>query len=177
MTEERVSYMKAVASADIAGVLAGLDWALAGTPPLGLDQAGSDIDIVCAAFDAEAFSARLWRAFGDFEDFLVRQWAGGSRAVIAEFRHAGWPFEIFGEPLRLSEQAGWRHFEVERRLLALGGEALRARILAAREAGLKTEPAFAAVLGLEGNAYRAMLDIAGFGDAQLRMLVEKALDS
>ncbi len=95
--------------------------------------------------------------------------------MIAGFRHAGWPFEIFGEPCRLNEQAGWRHFEVERRLLRLGGEQFRARVMAARERGLKTEPAFAAVLGLEGDAYRAMLDIADLDDAGLERLAEAAL--
>lgn len=172
-----MTYRQAVEAAGIAAALDGLDWAIAGTPPLGLDLEGSDIDIVCAAFDGAAFVGRLWRAFGGFEGFSLRQWSGGSRAVIAGFRHAGWPFEIFGEPRRLDEQAGWRHFEVERRLLRLGGEQFRARVMAARESGLKTEPAFAAVLGLEGDAYRAMLDIADLDDAGLERLAEAALIS
>ena len=172
-----MTYRQAVEAAGIAAALDGLDWAIAGTPPLGLDLEGSDIDIVCAAFDGAAFGGRLGRAFRGFEGFSLRQWSGGSRAVIAGFRHAGWPFEIFGEPRRLNEQAGWRHFEVERRLLRLGGEQFRARVMAARESGLKTEPAFAAVLGIEGDAYRAMLDIADLDDAGLERLAEVALIS
>ena len=148
-------------------VLDGLRWEIAGTPPLGIDMTDSDIDIVCAAFDLQGFARRLWRGFSHLEDFSLRQWARPAHAVIASFRHAGWPFEVFGMACPLEEQAGWRHFRLEQRLLALGGEALTARVMAARRDGLKTEPAFAAVLGLHGDPYRAMLDLADASDAVL----------
>ncbi len=56
MSRKRMTYRQAVEAAGIAAALDGLDWAIAGTPPLGLDLEGSDIDIVCAAFDGAAFA-------------------------------------------------------------------------------------------------------------------------
>jgi hypothetical protein len=71
-----------------------------------------------------------------------------------------------------NEQTAWRHFLVERRLLELGGPVFRAAVACERAHGMKTEPAFAAVLRLEGDPYRALLYLedgadeftrAGFG--------------
>lgn len=160
-------YGDAIRQADIAAVLDGLHWEVAGTLPLGIAMPASDIDIVCAAFDPGEFARRLWCGFAHCEDFCLRQWAGPPHAIIASFRHAGWPFEVFGMACPLEAQAGWRHFRVEQRLLALGGEAFRARVMAARRGGLKTEPAFAAVLGLAGDPYEALLALAGESDAAL----------
>jgi len=44
---------------------------------------------------------------------------------------------------------------------------LREAVLAARRAGAKTEPAFAEVLGLEADAYQAMLDLGEKNDTGL----------
>lgn len=99
------------------------------------------------------------------------QWQGlgqkADRPVIASFSVAGVPFEIFGQARPVREQDGWRHFSVEKRLLRLGGEDLREAVMNARRQGAKTEPAFAWVLGLKGDPYRAMLDLAELDDAGL----------
>lgn len=95
------------------------------------------------------------------------QWKKADRPVIASFSVAGVPFEIFGQARPVREQDGWRHFSVEKRLLRLGGEGLREAVMTARWQGAKTEPAFAQVLGLEGDPYRAMLDLEALGDAGL----------
>lgn len=165
------TYQDALHHAGLAGKLAHLDWCLAGTPPLGLALEGSDIDILCHVRDYGEFTDLIWRSFAGFEGFSIRQWAKAPHAIVATFHCAGWPFEIFGEKRPLREQAGWRHYEVERRLLALGGAAFHERIMAARRGGLKTEPAFAAVLGLAGDPYAAMLDLFGQDDTALAALV------
>lgn len=87
--------------------------------------------------------------------------------MIASFSVAGVPFEIFGQARPVREQDGWRHFWVEKRLLRLGGENLREAVMTARRQGTKTEPAFAQVLGLGGDPYRAMLDLEDLDDAGL----------
>lgn len=147
---------------------------VAGTPPLGLDLPGSDIDILCHAPDATAFAMQVWHRFSGHDCFAMHQWTQGGRPVVAGFVAEGWQFEIFGAGEPVAAQAGWRHFVVERRLLALGGADLRAAVMAGRRAGLKTEPAFAAALGLAGDPYAALLAIADWPDEALAALVAPA---
>jgi len=170
-TSPRPGFATALAESGVLAALAGFDARVVGTPPLGLDLPGSDIDVVCHAPDGIAFAHRIWEAFAHEQCFALRQWRGGERAIIAAFEAFGWPFEIFAAPRPVQEQAGWRHFEVERRLLALGGAALRERVMARRRAGMKTEPAFADALGLAGDPYRAMIDLYGLPDDALARLV------
>jgi hypothetical protein len=87
--------------------------------------------------------------------------------VVASFEAAGWRIELYGEAIPVEQQRGWRHFAVERRLLALGGSGFRAAVLALRQRGMKTEPAFAAVLGLRGDPYVTLLDLGEQGDQPL----------
>ena len=123
--------------------------------------------MLCHAPDAEAFAAALWEAFGHFAHFAMWQWQKADRPVIAAFSVAGVSFEVFGQALPVEQQHGWRHFAVEARLLRLGGAGLREAVMAARRAGAKTEPAFAEVLGLEADAYQAILDLGEKNDTGL----------
>ncbi|GLK83376.1 DUF4269 domain-containing protein [Ancylobacter defluvii] len=140
------------------------------TPPPGLDLGGSDIDIVCRAPDPDAVARLMWDHFGDRQQFLLWRWRAGDRPVVACFTAAGWPFEVFAAPRPVAEQAGWQHFRVEQRLLARGGEELRRAVMARRRAGMKTEPAFAAALGLAGDPYAALLELGGCDAALDRAL-------
>ena len=149
----------ALEASKVLAKLAAFDPHVAGTFPLGLNVAGSDIDVLCHALDADAFAAAVWSAFGDAPGFSMHQWNRPNRPVIAGFALHEVPFEIFGSPVPVAEQAGWRHFEIERQLLALGGGGLRDAVVTARQEGLKTEPAFAQVLGLKGDAYAALLEL------------------
>lgn len=151
--------------------LAPFDPRVAGTFPLGLAVPGSDIDVLCHAPDADAFSASLWGFCRDFEGFSLRQWRGQDRPVIATFTVHGVPFELFGQARPVDAQHGWRHFEVERRLLALGGATLQDSVRTARRAGAKTELAFAQVLGLAGDPYAALFDLSAMDDTGLQRIV------
>ena len=144
-----------------------------GTQPLGIAMPGSDIDVVCHAPDAAAFADALWMHYGEMRGFALYQWTTGQRAVVAKFSAYGWPFGLFGSTELVRDQAGWRHFVVERRLLALGGEPLRSAVMAARRRGAKTEPAFAEVLNLAGDAYAAVLDLYDCPDAELIDILQR----
>ena len=147
----RLQYAEALRRLGLPTKLARFDPRVAGTPPLGLDLPGSDIDLLCHAPDAELFTQAVWDACAHFDGFAIRQWSGRERPVIATFAAETWDFEIFGHVRPVAEQVGWRHFRVERRLLELAGPGLRAAVLRARLRGLKTEPAFAQVLALPGD--------------------------
>jgi hypothetical protein len=144
---------------------------LVGTFPLGLAIDESDIDIACFALDAGAFETALRAALASASIELRISHAG--EAFVASFSHDGTPYEIYAAPRPVHEQAGFRHMIVEGRLLAIGGASLRERVLLAKRAGTKTEPAFAAILALEGDPYAALLALEAYSDADLRRLVTR----
>jgi hypothetical protein len=170
----RCGYLEALDRLGVLSRLAAFDPHIAGTPPLGLDLPSSDIDVLCHAPDAVAFTEAAWARFGGEEDFRMQQWTADGRPVIASFCAHGWEIEIFGHPRPVSEQAGWRHFLVERRLLELGGDAFRSAVMAERRRGLKTEPAFAAALGLDGDPFETLLLLQLSSDAELSGMLAKA---
>jgi hypothetical protein len=104
----------------------------------------------------------------------LRRWTSGGRPMVATFGIDDWPVEVFASPVEVERQAGWRHFVVERLLLELAGEALRQRVLGLRRAGARTEPAFAAALGLQGDPYAALYRLSLAPDGQLRELLVTA---
>ncbi|MBS7544434.1 DUF4269 domain-containing protein [Ancylobacter oerskovii] len=110
--------------------LAVFDPRVVGTPPLGLDLAGSDIDIACHAPEPDA--RVMWDHFRGEQHFSLRRWRGAGRPVVASFTCAGWPLGIFAAPQLVAGQAGWRHFHLERRLPTPGG-GLRAAVMAHRQ--------------------------------------------
>jgi hypothetical protein len=154
--------------------LAKFDPHLAGTLPLGVDLPTSDLDILCHAAEPEAFAVALWAAFSGETEFSLRQWSIVDGPVIASFIAHGWPFQVFGQKKPVSEQNGWRHFVVERRLLRLGGPAFRAAIMRERSRGAKTEPAFATALKLTGDPYLAILDLERCNNGWLSQLLVRA---
>lgn len=164
---DRRPYEDALAECDVLRALAQYDPRVAGTPPLGLDLPGSDIDVLCFAPDAHAFTGTVWRHFSAAPGFTAKQLMRPPRPVVASCHAAGWRIELYGEAIPVEQQRGWRHFAVERRLLALGGEALRGAVLALRAQGMKTEPAFASALGLRGDPYLALLGLSEQSDQML----------
>lgn len=173
----RLSYQDAISSTGLLAELTEYDPRIAGTLPLGLDLSTSDIDVLCHAPDPNRFTAVVWNAFSSCQDFCIWQWATADRPVVAAFLSHGWRFEIFGQAKPVGEQTGWRHFVAERRLLALGGQRLSASVMAFRQDGLKTEPAFAAALKLRGNPYQALLEMAEQGDEALMLLIQQSINA
>lgn len=152
--------------------LAPFDPVLAGTYPLDLAVEGSDLDVLCHAPDLALFERAVREAFGDRPGFRCeRQPVGPTLAVIAGFRSATLPVEVFGQPLPIDRQRGYRHLLVEARLLARGGTPLRSAVATLRRSGLKTEPAFARALGLDGDPYERLWTLSWREDDELRAVL------
>lgn len=170
----RVRYLVAVEESGVLETLAVFHPHIAGTPPLAIDVEGSDIDVLCDYADADAFTRVVVAAYATAQGFRISQWRTGTRAIVAGFHVAGWPFEIFAQTTPVQRQTGWRHFLVERRLLDLGVPELRTAVVAAKRSGRKTEPAFADLLKLDGNPYEALLALEQLDDEALRALLRRA---
>ena len=167
----RSHYVEVLERTEVLPKLAAFDPHVVGTPPLSLDLPTSDIDVICFAPDADAFTCAVWNAFGGRPGFRMWQKIGLDRPVVASFADAGWIIELFGQACPVLEQCGWRHFVVEQRLLALGDDIFRTSVMTRRNNGMKTEPAFAAALGLGGDPYRALLCLEYCSDTSLTALL------
>jgi hypothetical protein len=164
----RTDYKIAVHQLGIMDALAAYDPHIAGTPPLGIQTETSDIDILFCAPHPEVFVADVSKYYAQMSGFRIWQWTSKDRPVVATFHTYGWDFELFASPLPVAQQSGWRHFEIERRLLSLGGGGFRRAIRTLRQDGLKTEPAFWTALKQEGDAYLGLLSLEQATDDELR---------
>ena len=177
MAIEKIPWQDMLSALDPDGLLAPFDPHLAGTPPLGLDLPESDIDILLTIRDEAQYCAQIHQLFGACADFRLWQWIGGNRPVMCRFFAFGWEVELFASREPVRQQAGYRHFVLEQRLLALGGEAFFNEIFALRQAGLKTEPAFARRLGIDGDPYLGLLSLETADDRRLLALIERGRHS
>jgi hypothetical protein len=143
---------------------------LVGTFPLDLTLPDSDLDIICEVTDRGAFRHALAR-FAAYPSYAERLASTAEPALVASFELEGLAVELFGQALPTARQNGYRHLVVEARLLAVGGAALRQQVLALKTSGVKTEPAFAQLLGLPGDPYQALLALEAYDEAALVALV------
>lgn len=147
---------------------------LIGTFPIGLQVDGSDLDIACTCDDLDAFERALHTALSDL-GIAPPRIERSPAAVVAAFELGGDAIEIFAQALPVTAQRGFRHMVIEGQLLVIGGAALAARVRELRRSSVKTEPAFAQVLGLTGDPYEALLALEAWPPERLRGLVAHAL--
>lgn len=137
---------------------------LAGTIPLQIDIESSDLDVLCYAADFNVLAKKLIKNFGLYDRFTYRQAEINATAtLIANFFCGNFDIEIFAQDTPVHLQAGYRHMIIEDAILQREGSDFREKIIALKRQGIKTEPAFAHLLGLRGNPYDALLK---YGESQ-----------
>ena len=169
-TEQQQRAHRILAELDLWATLRDFDPVLAGTVPLALDVATSDLDVICEVPLTEhiVFEQLLRNHYGDLPGFQVRRTRSrGRESLVSNFWYAGMPIELFGQAQPTMQQYAFRHLVVEHAILQIGGEAWRAAVLHLKQQGLKTEPAFASLLGLPGDPYEALLLLEGQSTADL----------
>lgn len=133
---------------------------LTGTIPIGIDLPESDLDIICECQNHSVFSELLIALFSnqkDFKIFSTKQ--DGIESTITTFKTEHFLFEIFGQNIKTEKQNAYRHMLVENRILIEKGDEFKQEIIKLKSSGLKTEPAFARLLGLNGNPYVELLKL------------------
>ena len=133
---------------------------LTGTIPIGIDLPDSDLDIICRCEDHADFAKVLKGQFADQQAFKLKTkvWQG-LQSTIATFRGTDFEIEIFGQTRPSLEQNAYRHMVKEAEILMLKGEEFKAEIIKLKQQGIKTEPAFARLLGLTGDPYVELLKV------------------
>lgn len=131
---------------------------LCGTIPIEIDTEESDLDIICQCTDLDAFTKDIELYFNTEKNFsITRKIIGSQMSVVARFQGTNFLIEIFGQNLPIEKQNAYRHMLIEAKILKKSGNNFRKRIIELKEKGMKTEPAFAKLLDLEGDPYLALL--------------------
>lgn len=153
--------------------LAEFDPVVIGTPPLGIATENSDIDIACSSPNLKAFAALATKRFDQFNGFEILDIKNlNEPAIVVKFKALNWEIELFCQNLPTAKQWGVRHFYIEQRLLALDNK-LVDKVKLLKQNGMKTEPAFAQLLALQGDPYEAMLKLETYSDIELFNLISK----
>jgi hypothetical protein len=82
---------------------------LAGTIPLRINIAGSDLDVLCEVPEAAQarFAALVQAHFGAYQGFwLAQRRIGGHATTVAGFRYRNETIELFGQALPTDQQLG-----------------------------------------------------------------------
>ncbi|MEC0091962.1 DUF4269 domain-containing protein [Paenibacillus macquariensis] len=156
-------------------ILRDYDPILVGTVPIGVNIMGSDLDIICEVKGFNDFERQMEEQFKDYFDFsITRRVVNDMERIKVNFVIEGWPIEIFGQEQPTRQQNGFRHMVIEDRMLRIYGKHFNDQIIQLKIEGLKTEPAFAKVLKLEGDPYLRLLEIYNWTDEEIRDLWEES---
>ncbi|MBP3951848.1 DUF4269 domain-containing protein [Bacillus suaedae] len=156
-TKQKRAY-KVINDVGIMTSLAEFNPILCGTLPINLDISGSDLDIIMEVYDFEHFEKMARRLFGDRENFKIKRLVIREVPVIkVNFVYDGFEFELFGQPVPVTNQYAYLHMVIEHRLMEQHPH-LRVAVIQKKEQGMKTEPAFCKLLGLEGDPYESLLE-------------------
>lgn len=133
---------------------------LAGTIPIGIDIKRSDLDILCEVSEFDTFKILVQKEFAVYEDFSLEEGELRNESYLSvSFKCSDFIIEIFAQDTPVTEQHAFRHMIIEDYFLLTRGEAFKAKIIALKNQGIKTEPAFAEVLGLSGDPYLELLKL------------------
>ncbi|WP_075618597.1 DUF4269 domain-containing protein [Paenisporosarcina indica] len=156
--EKQIHAFEAISNLGIMQNLSEYKPTLCGTFPLGIDIVGSDLDIIMEVNDFLPYEKMVETLYGDKENFNIKRLVIREVLVVkANFIFGGFEFELFAQPQTIKEQYAYLHMIIENSLLKQIPN-MRAEVIKLKIQGIKTEPAFCKVLGLEGDPYESLLN-------------------
>ena len=134
---------------------------LAGTIPIEIDIEGSDLDIICEVdlrFEEDFLDIIMFSKLIPVEVDVEVEYPilNGEKCITLNFILEDFPIEIFGQNKPSVEQNAYRHMIAEYKILKEKGEDFKQKIIELKKKGIKTEPSFGMLLGLE-NPYEDLL--------------------
>ncbi|WP_026909172.1 DUF4269 domain-containing protein [Paucisalibacillus globulus] len=124
---------------------------LCGTIPLAIDVDDSDLDIIMEVYDYSKFNRVVEWLYSDTKGFRVKETEiRGERVLKVNFLYAGFEFELFGQAVPVEKQHAFVHMQIEYEILKQNPDIIE-NIIQLKQQGVKTEPAFCQVLGIEGK--------------------------
>lgn len=132
---------------------------LAGTIPIEIDIPSSDLDILCCFEDEGSFLKVLRDKFSTHPFFSIKtKVINGTFSIICAFEAKPFEIEIFGQPKEVKRQDAWRHMINEYFILRENNGDFARKVVELKKSGIKTELAFAKLLGLKRNPYQVILN-------------------
>ncbi|MFV0536902.1 MAG: DUF4269 domain-containing protein [Dysgonomonas sp.] len=144
-------------------ILKNFDPIIIGTIPIEIDIESSDIDIACQSDNLILFRNFILKKLSHYPSFTDNLL---ERSYSASFNIENIPIEIYAEPTPVEDQNGYRHMVIEKRLLDIGTDSFRDKIIDLKKQGYKTEPAFGKLLKME-NPYLELLYLEELDDTEL----------
>ncbi|AZA92681.1 Uncharacterised protein [Chryseobacterium nakagawai] len=132
---------------------------LAGTVPIEIDIEGSDLDLIFEVdlkFEEDFLDDLMFSRFIPYDVEVEYPIVNGERCITLNFMLEGLPIEIFGQNKPTTQQNAYLHMIAEYKILQEKGEEFKQKIIELKQQGIKTEPAFGMLLGLE-NPYEDLL--------------------
>ncbi len=134
---------------------------LAGTVPIEIDIEGSDLDIIVEVdlrFEADFLDDIMFSRLIPYEADVKVEYpiVNGEKCITLNFMLEEFPIEIFGQNKPTIQQNAYLHMIAEHKILQEKGEEFKQKIIELKKQGIKTEPAFGLLLGLE-NPYEDLL--------------------
>lgn len=130
---------------------------LCGTIPIEIDTETSDLDVILEVSDFDQFEEKVRGLYGEMDSFHVKRKSIRTEPVIkVNFSYSEFEFELFAQNQPVMQQYAYLHMIIEHAVLKQQPE-LKQAIIQRKKQGMKTEPAFCACLGLEGDPYEALL--------------------
>lgn len=133
---------------------------LVGTIPLEIDTENSDLDIVCQVYDFEEFKQILQDNFSTYRNFKIIN--KDTDIIVCNFIEDNMEIEIYASNIESDKSNGYRHMIIEYKLLKLYGDQFKEEVIKLKREGLKTEPAFAKMLNLNGDPYEKLLEFEDY---------------
>jgi hypothetical protein len=132
---------------------------LAGTVPIEIDIEGSDLDIIFEVdlrFEEDFLDDLMFSRCIPHDVAVEHPIINGEKCITLNFMLEGFPFEIFGQNKPTKQQNAYLHMIAEYKILQEEGEEFKQKIIELKKQGIKTEPAFGILLGLD-NPYEDLL--------------------
>ncbi|WP_160138465.1 DUF4269 domain-containing protein [Chryseobacterium sp. c4a] len=132
---------------------------LAGTIPIGIDIEGSDLDLIFEVdlrFEEDFLDDLMFSRFIPHDVDVKYPMVNGEKCITLNFMLEEFPIEIFGQNRPTTQQNAYLHMVAEHKILQEKGEEFKQEIIELKKQGIKTEPAFGILLGLE-NPYEDLL--------------------
>lgn len=134
---------------------------LAGTVPIEIDIAGSDLDLICEVnleFEEEFLDDLMFSKFIPYDVEVEYPIINGEKCITLNFILEEFPIEIFGQNKPTTQQNAYLHMIAEHKILQEKGEEFKHKIIELKKQGIKTEPAFGMLMNLE-NPYEDLLKL------------------